>query len=74
MQTEPKRCCSLEAQLFRDTRIGHSIQKFVVTCGNCGKFADDENKIKAIWKWNNGFRERNPIDNQFIAELERAKR
>ena len=74
MAETPKNCCSLKPQLFRDTKIGHTVEKFVVTCGNCGKFSDDVDRSKAIWKWNNGFRERNPIDRDFVNKLERAKR
>ena len=71
---EPKYCCSTKPDIFTDTKIGSTIKCRVVNCAQCGKYSDDPDESKAIWKWNNNFRFKNPIDKEFQARLEAAKR
>ena len=69
-----KKCCGTAPQIFTDTKIGHTIPKRVIACAICGKYSDDIDEKKAAWKWNNNFKNKNPVDNEFVAKLEKSKR
>lgn len=71
-----RRCCRYTPEIFRDTKVGHTEEMWVVACPSCGKFVDHQERDGAIYKWNEfpEETERNPKDLEFIKRLENAKR
>ena len=70
--TKPINCCGSAPSTFTDTKVGQTISQRVVNCATCGKYSDADTDKQAIWKWNNKFRDKNPVDKQFQAGLERG--
>ena len=73
-QEKIRTCCRYTPEIFRDTKVGCTEEMWVAACPSCGKFSDHLERGKAIWKWNEGFAEKNPKDLEFIKKLENAKR
>ena len=74
MTETPKWCCRMQPEVFTDTRVGSAIEKRVVTCAGCGKFSEGDTTPAAVWEWNHGEREKNPIDYEFVNSLKSAVR
>ena len=74
MTDTPKWCCRMQPQIFTDVKVGQVMPKRVVACAGCGKFSEGDSDAAAIWNWNDGERETNPIDNEFIDKLKKAAR
>jgi len=70
-----RRCCRYTPEVFRDTKTEqvHPQDMWVVACSSCGKFSDHLDREQAVWKWNEGFTERNPIDRDLVRRLENGR-
>ena len=64
MTDQPKNCCGRPVDVFRDTKVGHTQEMWVVACANCGHYSDDLSRSGAIQLWNSNHRKRNPRKNE----------